>query len=140
MTTLVRHKTVVDALVEIDSPQWQKWLGQAKSFRYECEHGAVTLIKDGKYWTASKKFDGRLRRKRAGTDSDLNLERLRALTALLCLNGCWNEYLKEKNVAERETKKGLKRRIAYLEKKNADYQKIIADLEAKLVRVSQKRV
>ncbi len=83
MTNLVRHKTVADTEIEVDSCQWQKWLERAKSFRYECEYGAITLIRDGQYWTATKKVDGRLRRKRAGKDLDINLERLRALTALL---------------------------------------------------------
>jgi predicted RNase H-like nuclease (RuvC/YqgF family) len=67
----------------------------------------------------------------------MTLERLRAVTALLCLNGVWTEYLKEKGDRARSTKKGLERRIEYLEQKLAEREKTIADLKEKLLSVSQ---
>ncbi len=65
---------------------------------------------------------------------------MRALTALLCLNGVYKEYLKEKGDRARSTKKELKRKIEYLEQQLTDREKIIIDLQEKLLSVSQNRL
>lgn len=140
MTILVRHYEVEKTGIEINSSDWYDWLSQVNSFRYECEYGGITLVKDNQYWTAIKKVDGRLRRKRAGKNETLDRDRLRSLTALLCINGCWTEYLRAKNLKERESTKGLKRRIEFLEKKLGDREKEIADLKEKLLSVTQNRL
>jgi hypothetical protein len=139
MTTLVHHKTVYsDIEIEVDSPQWLEWLKNNSSFRYQCELGNITLIKDGLYWTAAKKVDGRLRRKRAGKDSELTKDKLWALTALLCVKKIYTDYLREKGDRQRSTKKGLEQKIEDLEKKLADREEIIAALKEKLLSVSRK--
>jgi hypothetical protein len=136
MTAIVQLGTVISEEIEVDSPQWYEWLENNSSFRYQCELGNITLIKDGLYWTAAKKVDGRLRRKRAGKNSELTRDKLWALTALLCLNGIYKDYLREKGDRQRSTKKGLERRIKDLEKKLVDREEIIASQKEKLLSVS----
>lgn len=78
---------------DISHPIAKEWLKQGKNFRYECEHGNVTIMCDKQEnWTASKKVDQKLRRKRIGKAKDINRESLRAVTKLLCNQDDWNEY------------------------------------------------
>jgi hypothetical protein len=135
MTFLVRYSEAHDsnhpAPIRVDSDFWFQWLESIRSFRYECENGNISVIKDDRgYWTASKKVDGVLRRKRLGVSHGITLQKLRDTVNLLCLTGCWKEHLTEKNKRYRESERGQQDYIQRLKQR-------IADLEAQKLSVSQ---
>lgn len=134
MTVLVQHDKVLDSRypspIRVDSDFWFEWLEKERSFRYECENGNISVIKDSRnYWTASKKVKGGLRRKRLGVSQSITHQKLRDAVSLLCLDGCWKEYQQEKEMVFQVKKK---------EAETIEQLKIkIADLEANLAKVSQ---
>jgi hypothetical protein len=137
MTFLVRYSEAHDpncpAPIRVDSQFWYQWLESIRSFRYECENGNISVIKDDRgYWTASKKVDGSLRRKRLGVSHSITSQKLRDAVNLLCLNSCWKEHLKEKDKRYRESERGKQYYIERLQEK-------IADLESQKSSVSQSR-
>lgn len=137
MTFLVRYSEAHDpdcpAPIRVDSNFWFQWLEGIRSFRYECENGNISVIKDDRgYWTASKKVDGNLRRKRLGVSRSVTVQKLRDAVNLLCLNSLWNEHLKEQGQNFKNSKQGMQFQVERLELR-------IADLEGELVRVSQRR-
>jgi hypothetical protein len=137
MTYLVRYSEAHDpnhpAPIRVDSEFWFQWLENVRSFRYECENGNISVIKDDRgYWTASKKVDGSLRRKRLGVSRGITIEKLRDAVNLLCLNSLWNQHLKEQSQNFKNSKQGMQFQVERLELK-------IADLEGELERVSQRR-
>jgi hypothetical protein len=134
MTFLVRHQEVHDpnhpAPIKVDSNFWFEWLETIRSFRYECENGNISVIKDDRdYWTASKKVNGVLRRKRLGVSRSITLQKLRDAVSLLCLNGCWKEHLAEKDTRYKQSERGQQDYIERLKQK-------IVDLEGQLRVVS----
>jgi hypothetical protein len=89
------------------------------------------VIKDDRgYWTASKKVDGVLRRKRLGVSQSITIQKLRDAVNLLCLTGCWKEHLTEKDKRYRESERGQQDYIQRLKER-------IADLEDQKSSVSQ---
>jgi hypothetical protein len=135
MTLLVRYWEAHDpnypAPIQVDSEFWFQWLGSIRSFRYECENGNISVIKDDRgYWTASKKVDGSLRRKRLGVSQSITTQKLRDAVNLLCLNSYWNQHLREKDKRYRESEQGQQDYIERLKQK-------IADLESQRTSVSQ---
>ena len=137
MTILVRYSEVKDdrypASIKLDTKFWFDWLESIRSFRYECSNGNISVIKDDKgYWTASKKVDGVLRRKRLGVSQSITEQKLVDTVNLLCLNSLWNDHLRERNQKTKNSTQGMQ---AYIER----LQQKIADLESQLQRVSQKQ-
>lgn len=135
MTFLVRHQDVHDpnhpAPIKVDSDFWFEWLETIRSFRYESENGNISVIKDERgYWTASKKVNGALRRKRLGVSQSITFQKLRDVVSLLCLNGCWKEHLTEKDKLYKESERGQQDYIERLKQK-------ITALEEQLRIVSQ---
>jgi hypothetical protein len=135
MTFLVRYSEAHDpnhpAPIRVDSEFWFQWLESIRSFRYECENGNISVIKDDRgYWTASKKVDGSLRRKRLGVSQSITLQKLREAVNLLCLTACWKEHLTKQDKRNRESERGQQDYIERLKQK-------IAALESQKTSVSQ---
>lgn len=135
MTYLVSYSEAIDpnypAPIRVDSEFWYQWLESIRSFRYECENGNISVIKDSRgYWTASKKVDGSLRRKRLGVSQGITLQKLREAVNLLCLSTCWKEHLSKQDKCYRESERGQQDYIERLKQK-------ITDLESQKTSVSQ---
>lgn len=70
--------------IKPDSEFWFEWLEHHRSFRFLGEYGLniysspqFTANKDSRgYWTASRKIDGKLRRKRLGNSQQIKYDRL----------------------------------------------------------------
>lgn len=85
------HDTNYPSVITPDSETWFNWLEQHKSFRF-CENTydglyrskRFTANKDSKgYWTASRKIDGRLKRKRLGLSYQLTYNKIIEVATLL---------------------------------------------------------
>jgi hypothetical protein len=112
-----------------------------RSFRYECENGNISVIKDDRgYWTASKKVDGSLRRKRLGVSQSITLQKLREATSLLCLSGCWKEHLKEKDKRYRESERGQQDYIERLQQRIADLESQLQHTTWKVTRSQRRKI
>lgn len=137
MTIVVRYSEVKDdrypAPIKLGTKFWYEWLEDVRSFRYECSNGNISVIKDDKgYWTASKKVDGVLRRKRLGVSQSITEQKLVDAVNLLCLNSLWNDYLREQGHKNKNSSQGMQFHLERLQQR-------ITDLESQLQRVSQKQ-
>lgn len=123
----------VEILELKDIEKFSEWLYENKSFRYECDIGSVSVIRDSKgYWTASKKVDGKLRRKRLGTQEKITAESLRKTACVLCLDIMWREYQEEQQAKRRSTKPEMEKRIIRLEQTIEEQKTKIQELRQKI--------
>src|SRR5437868_518225 len=72
----------------VDTLAWYTWLEAETIFAFVGEAGTFTARKErmqrgGEYWKAYRKLNGRLYRAYLGKSSDLTLERLNSVAALL---------------------------------------------------------
>jgi cell division protein FtsB len=123
--------------VDISSKEFKAWLKQGQNFRYECDYGNVTIICDKQgNWTASKKVNQRLRRKRIGKAKDINLESLKAVTRLLCSNDHWSEYKAELRAKRKPKQNELEDMIAKLDQVVNRQKQTIQELKQKITDLS----
>lgn len=117
MPLVVKDGKVVDTGAVIGSEQWREFLEGSASFRYETEKdGGYTATKQGDYWYASRKSQGKLYRKYVGTTSELNSERLDA--AAIALSEMISQSVKENPVTpSRKGDEQLQRQVEYLTQK-----------------------
>jgi hypothetical protein len=124
--------------VILDTNTWFEWLEENKSFRFECSFGNISIIKDERnYWTASKKVEGELRRKRLGVSRSITYQKLVDSAKLICIDALWKDY---KGKRKSTTKKKELDSSFQAEKLRTELQKQaeeIACLGAKLEAVSQ---
>lgn len=73
--------------IEPDTEFWYEWLENHKSFHFRCPSGHFTANKDSRYyWTASRKVNGKLRRKRLGKSSGITYRRLSEAATILAVD------------------------------------------------------
>ena len=65
---------------DVELQDWLNWLYENKSFRFQIKGLFVTFRREpqrnGEFWYAYKRMDGRLRKVYAGRSEDLTYERL----------------------------------------------------------------
>jgi hypothetical protein len=135
MTVVVRNDLCEDPNYDGD---WVKWLESVKSFRYECRHGNISVVRDGEYWTASKKVNGQLRRKRLGRSESVTIEKLTETAKTLCVNVFYKEHLERQSEKKRETARGVREYSENIKRRLKDSEVKINYLENRLREVSQK--
>ncbi|WP_066375497.1 MULTISPECIES: hypothetical protein [unclassified Anabaena] len=75
-----------DTVIELDSPQWLKWLENNKSFRYEPKSeltGFTARVEKSGYWYAYRRIKGKLHKRYIGKPDELTVERLEEIAALI---------------------------------------------------------
>jgi LuxR family maltose regulon positive regulatory protein len=86
-THLLQLERALEA-IEVGSPAWYTWLGDATSFVFRSQHGTFTAHKERRgatqeYWKAYRRRAGRLQRVYLGKSGELTLDRLNAVAAEL---------------------------------------------------------
>ena len=79
------HAEGYPAPIRIGSPAWTEWLEQHRQFRFQCGSEAkFTAYKSAKgYWTAQRRYNGKLRHEYLGDSRQLTWEKLQAIAVKL---------------------------------------------------------
>lgn len=93
MSKLQKIPTVINGItetqdnqtVDVDSPQWCKWLETVQSFRYcpTTNDAPFTVRRERDYWYGYRKFSGKLHKRYIGTTDNLSSARLNEVANLL---------------------------------------------------------
>ena len=105
----------IPGAVRLTSSEFEKWIKHGYNFSFVSGSGSVSLLCDSRgYYTASKKVDGNLRRKRVGKfPSDIRRGLIGA-TEILCDNARWLKYQEEQRAKRKPKQSEQEETIASL--------------------------
>ena len=106
ITANSKYLTTEEAQINLDSPDFLKWLQVNSSFRFECGDNSYRARKDklpnGIYWYAYKKVSGKLHKRYIGKTEEVNYARL-----LQVADGIRQPFIRQPKQLETQSKEAL---------------------------------
>jgi hypothetical protein len=124
--------------IVLDSREFLQLAAMGFNCRFEGNDGNITINCDKKgYFTASKKVNGSLRRKRIGNCYDMTQEQLEDTCSLICRTELWREYRAWLTDKRKNRKEALRDKNKELETKLLKKDQEIFRLKQRVVELQQ---